>query len=280
MFSDVLLTVDFDRTLTAPDSKIPQRNLEAIEYFMANGGTFTMNTGRSLPMARENVLSKVPMNAPAILYNGACWFDGKEFSNAQVIPLDQEAVIRDLYEKFPKLTAEVQGIANHCVVRENPGWADYCENNLCTWAYGLPENEPFMKFTFYGAFHDNTVASFYEGTSQELAEIDEAIAYVREKYGDIVSIERACPRLVDMQLKGVSKGAAALSMKAQLGKKYLVCVGDGFNDLSMMDAADYAYCPADGGIAHLYENVCNCADGAVADVIYKKIPEILAATRR
>ena len=30
MFSDVLLTVDFDRTLTAPDSTIPQRNLEAI----------------------------------------------------------------------------------------------------------------------------------------------------------------------------------------------------------------------------------------------------------
>lgn len=275
MFSDVLLTVDFDRTLTAPDSTIPQRNLEAIEYFMANGGTFTMNTGRSLPMARDNVLAKVPMNAPAILYNGACCYDGKEFSNTRVIPLDQEAVVRDLYEKFPKLTVEVQGMAAHCVVRENPDWADYCDNNLCAWAYGLPENEPFVKFSFYGSFHDNTVASFYEATPGELAEIDEAIAYVREKYGDIVNIERACPRLVDMQLKGVSKGAAALDMKAQLGKKFLVCAGDGFNDLSMMDAADYAYCPADGGIADRYENVCNCADGAVADVIYYKIPEIL-----
>jgi hydroxymethylpyrimidine pyrophosphatase-like HAD family hydrolase len=30
MFSDVLLTVDFDRTLTAPDSTIPERNMEAI----------------------------------------------------------------------------------------------------------------------------------------------------------------------------------------------------------------------------------------------------------
>ena len=77
LFSDVLLTADFDRTLTDTEGKIPQRNLDAIEYFMANGGTFTMNTGRSLPMARDNVLAKVPMNAPAILYNGACWFDGK-----------------------------------------------------------------------------------------------------------------------------------------------------------------------------------------------------------
>ena len=47
MFKDILLTVDFDRTLTGPDSKIPPRNIEAIEYFMANGGSFTINTGRS-----------------------------------------------------------------------------------------------------------------------------------------------------------------------------------------------------------------------------------------
>lgn len=275
MFSDVLLTVDFDRTLTAPDSTIPRRNLEAIEYFMANGGTFTMNTGRSLPMARDNVLSKVPMNAPAILYNGACWYDGKEFTNAQVIPLNQEDVIRDLFEKFPKLTAEVQGIANHCIIRKNSGWEDYCTNNHCTWTYGLPKNEPFLKFTFYGAFHDDTVASFYNATPQELVEIEAAIDHVRQMYGDVVSIERACPRLVDMQLKGVNKGASALAMKAQLGKKYLICVGDGHNDISMMDAADFAYCPADGGIADRYENVCVCADGAVADVIYHKIPQIL-----
>ena len=49
MFSDVLLTVDYDRTLTAPDSTIPQINMDAIRYFMDNGGTFTLNTGRSVP---------------------------------------------------------------------------------------------------------------------------------------------------------------------------------------------------------------------------------------
>ena len=38
MFSDILLAVDFDRTLTATDSTIPERNIEAIRYFMENGG--------------------------------------------------------------------------------------------------------------------------------------------------------------------------------------------------------------------------------------------------
>ena len=55
IFSDILLTVDFDRTLTAPDSTIPERNLEAIRYFIENGGAFTVNTGRSLPMTRRMV---------------------------------------------------------------------------------------------------------------------------------------------------------------------------------------------------------------------------------
>ena len=35
-----------------------------------------------------------------------------------------------------------------------------------------------------------------------------------------------------------SKGNAALDLKAKLGKKVLVCVGDAENDLAMLDAAD------------------------------------------
>ena len=36
-FSQVLLTVDYDRTLTGPDSKVPQRNVEAVRWFIENG---------------------------------------------------------------------------------------------------------------------------------------------------------------------------------------------------------------------------------------------------
>ena len=73
-FSDVLLTVDYDRTLTAPDSSIPERNLEAIRYFMENGGAFTVNTGRSMPMTQV-FRGRVPVNAPLLLYNGSAAYD-------------------------------------------------------------------------------------------------------------------------------------------------------------------------------------------------------------
>ena len=74
IFSDILLTVDYDRTLTAPDSTIPERNIEAIRYFIDNGGAFTVNTGRSMPMALA-FTDKVPVNAPLLLYNGSAAYD-------------------------------------------------------------------------------------------------------------------------------------------------------------------------------------------------------------
>ncbi|MGN0998678.1 MAG: HAD family hydrolase, partial [Faecousia sp.] len=88
MFSDVLLTVDYDRTLTAPDSSIPQRNIRAIEFFIENGGAFTVNTGRSIPMAQA-FIDKVPVSAPLILYNGSAAYDvhTREFTKTYPIEL-------------------------------------------------------------------------------------------------------------------------------------------------------------------------------------------------
>ena len=275
MFSDILLTVDFDRTLTAPDSTIPQRNLDAIVYFMENGGTFTLNTGRSLPMSAYNILGKVPVNAPLLLYNGSADYDTVtgQFTRTAILPTGRE-LMADLMEKFPELHVEEQAIDAHYLMAPDRGWEDYCDNNHCAWAYGQPDT-PFIKAALYGEFRENTVASMYDATPEELELFRQAIAYVEETYGDQVVVFRACARIADIHARGCSKINSARLLQKQLGKKILICVGDGENDLSMLEGADYAYCPADGIVADRFENVCECALGAVADVIYKKIPEIL-----
>ena len=105
--------------------------------------------------------------------------------------------------------------------------------------------------------------------------MDEAEAVLNEEFGDKLAVFRAGPRVIDVQAKGVSKAAAARRLQQQMGRKILVCMGDAENDVPMLEGADFAFCPADGMVADRFENVCNCADGAIADVIYKKIPEIL-----
>ncbi len=278
IFSDILLTADYDRTLTAPDSTIPQRNLEAIRYFMENGGAFTVNTGRSLPMTRV-FRDKVPVNAPLLLYNGSAAYDleAKQFSFYHEIQLDMWETIRECFQLFPDLTVEVQGVDAHYCFTENPGWEAFSRCQQCDYAFARPGDDlsPFLKFTLYGQFRDVTVADMYNGSEEERRRMDAAEQLLRQRFGEHCEIFRAATRIIDIHAKGVSKARSARELQQKLGRKILVCAGDADNDLPMMYDADYAYAPADAIIADRFETVCNCADGAVADVIYKKIPEIL-----
>lgn len=277
LYSDVLLTVDYDRTLTDTNAVVPQRNLEAIRYFMDNGGTFTVNSGRSLPMARC-FRDVVPVNAPLLLYNGSAWYDTKaeKLMNARLIDLDPVTAVYDLQARFPELTIEIQGLYHHHIFKKNAVWEDYNVHNGSSWEYTTPDQTgPFLKFAVYGYFEDNTAAAMYKFTPREEELFNEASAYIEEKWGERLELFRACPRILDLHAKGVSKLRSARDLQRHLGKKILVCVGDAENDLTMLEGADYAFCPSDGIVAARFPNVCPCGDGAVADVIYEKIPEIL-----
>ena len=278
IFSDVLLTVDFDRTLTAPDSTIPLRNLEAIRYFMDNGGAFTVNTGRSLPMTKV-FRETVPVNVPLLLYNGSAAYDleTNTILDAALIPLDQADTIRRAMALFPDMTVEIQGLDAHYIFEENPAWDAFSEGNHCAWAHARPEDDlgPFLKFALYGQIRSSNVSALYEYTPEEKARFDEVEALLREAFGEYCEVFRAAPKILDVHAKGVSKANAARSLQQKLGRKLLVCVGDGENDLSMLRGADYAFAPRDAIVADLFPNVCACSEGAVAEVIYKKIPEIL-----
>ena len=278
IFSDVLLTVDYDRTLTAPDSTIPERNLEAIRCFMENGGVFTVNTGRSVPMTRV-FRDRVPVNAPLLLYNGSAAYDLQEgkLTFCHEIKMDLWETVRRCEELFPDLTVEVQGIDAHYRFSENPAWDAFSDHQNCAHSFARPGDDlgAFLKFTLYGQFRDVTVAHLFEGSPEEIQRIDEAQRILREEFGDYCEVFRSAARIIDIHAKDVSKARSARELQRHLGRKILVCIGDAENDLSMMRDADFAFAPADASIAKDFPNVCKCADGAVADVIYKKIPEIL-----
>ena len=278
MFSDILLTVDYDRTLTAPDSSIPQRNLEAIRYFMENGGTFTVNTGRSIPMIKA-FRDRVPVNAPLLLYNGSGAYDLKTESMlfCHEIQEDPWEIAKTCMEEFPGLTFEVQGLDAHYRFTDNPMWDALSDNNHCARAFAEPGHifKPFLKFSLYGEIRTNRICDMFEGSREELQRMDRAEDTLRKLYGDRMEIFRAGARIIDVHAKGVSKMRSARELKEKLSKKLLICIGDGENDVSMLEGADYAFCPGDAVVADRFPNVCCCADGAVADVIYREIPKII-----
>ena len=276
LFSDVLLTVDYDRTLTGPDSVVPERNWEAIRYFIENGGAFTINTGRSTTTMRD-LLYTFPANAPLLLYNGSAQWDKDHLIDLKIIDLDMWAVLDEVGAAFPEMNLEIQATDNHYLLDARPEFAALYEKMHWNWAPAEHGKDygPFIKFASYGPVRKPAMANMYECSAEDQARFDALDAFIRERWGDKVEVFRAAPRIIDVHAKGVSKGAAAQELKEKLGKKILVCVGDADNDITMLDAADYPFCPAGSVVADLYPNVCTCGEGAVADVIYKKIPEIL-----
>lgn len=277
MFSDILLTVDFDRTLTGPDSVIPRRNLEAIEYFIQNGGAFTVNTGRS-PATFWKYLDTLPVNAPFLLYNGSAAYENGVLKNCVPINLDVWQVMETMHRLFPDMHLEIQGQSVHYHIDPKPDFTELYQAMQWRWqkAQWGQDVGPFLKFALWGQVRRPAIADLFEVSQQELRRFDEAEQTIRRLYGSKVEVFRAAPRIIDVHAKGVSKGRAARKLQKQLGRRILVCVGDAENDITMLDEADYAFCPSDGVVAARYPNVCPCAEGAVADVIYQKIPEILA----
>lgn len=276
LFTDILLTVDYDRTLTDRNGQVPQRNLEAIRYFIDNGGAFTVNTGRSLPQS-EDVLQNIPMNAPFLCCNGGLAIDGDEVIFQHVIDLPLEQTLKEICRAFPDLNVDLHGISAHVGFQPVGCWDTYYaaqpgDNYLVEEGrdYG-----PFIKFNVYGEIQNNTFYQFFFGTPEEIARIDEAESWIKETYSDKLVVFRAAARVLNIQAAGTSKNRAARDLQSRLGRKILVCVGDEENDRPMLEGADYAFCPGDSPMAKYFPNVCPCGEGAIADVIYNKIPAIL-----
>ena len=186
-FSDILLTVDFDRTLTAPDASIPQRNLDAIRYFMDNGGAFTINTGRSLAMYNK-YRQIVPSNVPLLLFNGSAAYDTEqeEFTFCHTIDMVMAQAVRICLEKFPDKTVEILGTDAHYAFRVDPMWAAYNHGNACRACYAQPGDDigPFIKLTLYGKFHEPTVSHLFRATPEEMVRCDEVEQELRQIFGE------------------------------------------------------------------------------------------------
>lgn len=276
LFSDILLTADFDRTLTDFAGIVPQRNVDAIHYFMENGGAFTVNTGRSLPQSGE-ILRQIPMNAPFLGYNGSVASENGKVLFAHTIDLPLEETLWGICEKFPDLNVDLHGLSVHYGFQPRGAWEEFNTERGNEHYVAKPGMNfgPFVKFNVYGRLQDSSLGHLFNGTAEEIARIDEAEQWLRQKLGDKVSIFRSGARMLNIHAPGVSKIRSARQLQAALGRKILICVGDAENDRSMLEGADYAFCPADGSLSKEFPNVCDCADGAVADLIYNKIPEIL-----
>lgn len=271
-FSDCLFVSDFDRTLTDRQSRIPAENLEAIEYFKAHGGLFTMGTGRSIPMFRPHQ-AKVRCNAPLILCNGAVCYDyAAETLSAPIYIPNGPEILRELLRRYPCHSVEIEDVQTHYLFGEDESRDEFY------WQMDVPHRilsedeipERFLKITIFHSFRGSGVAQFFGGTPEEDAEFTAVASQIAAAWPRL-RVDRSAVKILDIQAREANKGAAARALAGRLGRRVLICAGDAMNDVTMLREADLAFAPADceQGVKDL--GCCRltrpCAEGAVAGAV-------------
>ena len=270
-FDGVLLASDFDNTLLytedslrtgAPVPPLPERNREALKYFMAQGGRFAIATGRALPAFLRHA-GDVPMNAPGVVCNGAAIYDFEKCEYLDAALLDDQARQRGqaVLDRFPSVAVEAYHIDNVIhVVRPNAisRQHEHMTHVSLTEAPSLPEVPLPLGKLLFEADHETL-----EGVLAFLTEQGWA-----EDYELIFSVSH----LLEMTIQGASKGGMIRRLAARLGisMEHVYCAGDEANDLSMLHAAAEGFAPANASAAVRESGatvVCDAREGAIADVI-------------
>lgn len=271
-FSNVFFTSDFDHTLTGQDNVLRQRNLDAIRYFMSEGGIFTVASGRSIPLFAKRA-QLVPVNAPCVLYNGAACYDyaAKTLHYAHPIADIAPEIVRYAQQLDPTLCIEIQGVENHYVFGQNERRDAFLKSEGFTPIHVTDTvPKPWMKVVVCVTMGKDPLHPDF--LPEELA----CVETIRKKLEDFCAgrcyVVRSMPYIIEIGNPDCSKGGAARQLANQYGRKILACAGDAPNDISMLDEADFAFVPADRDEAlrdKPYIEVAASDDAAVADAIEK-----------
>ena len=270
-FDNVLLVSDFDNTLIyteesllkgIPIPPLPERNRAALERFMAEGGRFTVATGRALA-AFVKYAPLVPMNAPAVVCNGAAIYDFEKGEYLETAMLDGQARQRGqaVLDRFPDAAVEAYHIDNviHAV---HPNEITRHHEHLTK--VGVTEAPSLLDVPLpLGKL-------LFEADHETLLKIRDFLT--DRGWGGDYELIFSGQSLLEMTAKGANKGGMVRRLAELLGipREHVYCVGDEANDLPMLQWAAEGFAPAncipavrDSGATL----VSHALDGALADVV-------------
>lgn len=253
----ILLVSDIDGTLIDSHYQIPQRNREAIQRFMEQGGGFAIATGRSWESV-EKCLSGLRVNRPCVLANGGVLYDMERHQPVESQPLPAQAMeyTRLFMERFPQAGVEVFTASDVWVLRENDITRAHMGHEGIRFRTGSLQEigEPWCKVLI---------------ASREQQEI---MAYTQQMKMDGVRFVASSDRYWEMLPEGADKGSGITKLARLCGypMERVAAIGDYYNDLEMLQTAGITAVPQNAPEElQQYADVvvCHCCDGAVADFV-------------
>ncbi len=266
IFDGAILLSDIDGTLLE-SGIIPKRNIEKIEYFIKEGGCFSVATGRSVS-GLSIVVNTFKNLSPSIVTNGCMIYD---YSKKQVLyeknlPKSDYHFVSDVLKSDLECGIEVHAGERVFTVSRTAESDDHQRDQ------GLETTE--ISFERACEYNWNKVV-FLLNDANDYGKIH-SIVNNKEKQSCFVDtctfIDGTKRNYLEQVPQNVSKQAAIQELCKILniedGKRF--AIGDYYNDLKMIINADIgaAVSEAPDEIKLVADFVsCRCLDGAVADFI-------------
>ena len=271
-FHGVLIASDYDNTIAftegslrsgRPVPSISRRNKDAIEYFMAEGGIFSVATGRALP-SFDAVRHGIPMNGPTVLFNGAAIYDyaSQKYLHTAFLPEAIRSHVTEVQETLGPLTFKV-----------------YHDNNSI---FSVNPNEITARHHHLSHLPAVVLTSVWEAPSPILKIAFEEYLDVQEKiiafmadhpWRSEYEVVSSTDELLEVTVHGADKGGMVRKLAQILGieQRHVYTMGDHANDIPMLTFAQQAFCPENAidsvkavpGIRVL----SHCSEDATAEMI-------------
>ncbi len=255
-FDHVLLCSDWDGTLSLRGT-VSAGNIEAIRYFQAEGGKFTLASGRFAGHFKQ-FESLICPNTLIVCAGGSCI-------------MDRDGKIH--YEKF--CNKRMGEYARLLMRKESP----YEEVQIT-----VRDHDPFVfnKETVLSSeaekiFAMDTIYKAIFLTPFDTESANRALEYTKNLPFDGYMPMRSFPFSIELIPADAGKGRAIRWLANKIGSRLLVAVGDYENDCDMLAAADYGYAVSGGSVlARKSANrfAATFARDAVASVIEELDAEI------
>jgi Cof subfamily protein (haloacid dehalogenase superfamily) len=262
-FDQYLIVSDLDGTFFGPKCTILENNIEAIQYFVKNGGKFTVATGRDL-LAMLKIFPNVEtiLSCPAILCNGAYFYDFQTKTISHEVSLNKPeflSVLQMVVNKFPGTGFRISSDIGFL-----------CPNMSKFLAERMVE---FMDITKTDSLDHYMDHSWHKCVFVAEPEIITDIGKFLDTLAlTDLSVTTSHSTLAEIIPKESGKGKKIKQYENMFPDRKIICVGDNGNDLDMLRVADLAACPENAidlvkttSSIHL----CHHRDGCIADLIYK-----------
>lgn len=227
-FNKIIIMTDLDGTLLDDKKRVSEKDMEAINRFRNNGGSFTLATGRGVAMAR-NVVDMLGIDMPCVIFNGAAVYDFNKdgFLWHSSMPSSAAEYIRTLQKAFPDIGIEILHADKVYVTNNNETVEEHMAIESIVPVYAQLEDVP----------RDNWLKVLIAYPPEEIHKI---IEFTKTGCNKGVNWVHSSPMYYEMLPEGVSKGSGYKKLLEITGMTdyFTVASGDFGNDYEMVRTAD------------------------------------------